>query len=315
MTTLTSGWDAVGASVGRVSGSPLLGAAVSRSEQGRGAATPAGAVSMLLIVARVGGACHWAPAHQSVGPIRWAAGRLPNGSRASVRNNRNNSLVQAQSSRFLWDVCMDILGINAAFHDSSACLVRDGGSSPPPRRSASRGSSTASARRRTGPRAAVPRHRLLPGAPAGMTLADVDDVAYSFDPFLLTAAPPTAASRCRATSDDPGRRAGTSPGTRSSWPSSRPRPRMLRDDVPFHLRERLNGVPHATAGAFTSWSTTWPTRPAPTSRLPFDRAAVLTLDGRGECVSTYLRCRDGQPPGEAERGRSCRTRSGCSTSG
>ena len=70
-------------------------------------------------------------------------------------------------------------------------------------------------------------------------------------------------------------------------------PRMLRDDVPFHLRERLNGaasrhrwrfhfVEHHVAHAASAYY------PA-----PFERAAVLTLDGRGECVSTYLGVGDG----------------------
>jgi carbamoyltransferase len=186
-----------------------------------------------------------------------------------------------------------ILGINAAFHDSSACLVRDGVV-------VAAAEEERFARIKHGKRAtpyqahALPFHAIDYCLQAGgVTLADVDDVAYSFDPFLLTNG--TAEKRFTLPHDTDEARAG---GGYDPWDTIflagiTAAPRMLLDDVPFHLRERLSGsadghrwrfhfVEHHVAHAASAYY------PA-----PFERAAVLTLDGRGECVSTYLGVGDG----------------------
>jgi carbamoyltransferase len=186
-----------------------------------------------------------------------------------------------------------ILGINAAFHDSSACLVRDGVV-------VAAAEEERFSRIKHGKRATPYQSHALPFhaidyclSAGGITLADVDDVAYSFDPFLLTNG--TTERRFALPHDTAEARAG---GGYDPWDTIflagiTAAPRMLRDDVPFHLRERLNGpadrhrwrfhfVEHHVAHAASAYY------PA-----PFERAAVLTLDGRGECVSTYLGVGDG----------------------
>jgi carbamoyltransferase len=188
---------------------------------------------------------------------------------------------------------MHILGINAAFHDSSACLVRDGVV-------VAAAEEERFSRIKHGKRATPYQAHALPFhaidyclSAGGIALADVDDVAYSFDPFLLMNG---ATDRRFALPRDAGearQAGGYDPWDTVFLAGVTAAPRMLRDDVPFHLRERLNGgasrhrwrfhfvehhVAHAASAYFPS---------------PYERAAVLTLDGRGECVSTFLGVGDG----------------------
>jgi len=183
---------------------------------------------------------------------------------------------------------MYILGINAAFHDSSACLVRDGVV-------VAAAEEERFSRIKHGKRATPYMAHALPFhaidyclAEAGITLADVDDVAYSFDPFLLSGGTTDRPFALPRDADDARRGPGYEPWDTIFLAGVTGAPRMLRDDVPFHLRERLNGdasrhtwrfhfVEHHVAHAASAYY------PA-----PFERAAVMTLDGRGECVSTFL---------------------------
>ena len=183
---------------------------------------------------------------------------------------------------------MYILGINAAFHDSSACLVRDGVV-------VAAAEEERFSRIKHGKRATPYQAHALPfGAidyclqAGGVTLADVDDVAYSFDPFLLTGGTSDRRFALPRDAEEAGAGGGYDPWDTIFLAGVTAAPRMLRDDVPFHLRERLNGpaerhrwrfhfVEHHVAHAASAY---YPS--------PFERAAVLTLDGRGECVSTYL---------------------------
>jgi carbamoyltransferase len=188
---------------------------------------------------------------------------------------------------------MHILGINAAFHDSSACLVRDGVVVAAAEEE--RFSRIKHGKRATPYQAhALPFHAIDYCLEAGgITLADVDDVAYSFDPFLLMNGTTERRFALPSDVDEARRGGGYDPWDSIFLAGITAAPRMLRDDVPFHLRERMNGaadkhrwrfhfVEHHVAHAASAYY------PA-----PFERAAVLTLDGRGECVSTYLGVGDG----------------------
>jgi carbamoyltransferase len=188
---------------------------------------------------------------------------------------------------------MHILGINAAFHDSSACLVRDGVVVAAAEEE--RFSRIKHGKRATPYQAhALPFHAIDYCLQAGgITLADLDEVAYSFDPFLLTNGTTDRRFALPRDTDDARVGGGYDPWDTIFLAGVTAAPRMLRDDVPFHLRERMNGaaerhrwrfhfVEHHVAHAASAYY------PA-----PFDRAAVLTLDGRGECVSTYLGVGDG----------------------
>ncbi len=116
---------------------------------------------------------------------------------------------------------MITLGINAVYHDSAACLVRDG-------RVLAAAEEERFTRIKHGKRPLpftaweLPYHAIdYCLAAAGIDLAEVDHVAYSFDPKLLLEQPSTTRpSRCRS-SRAPIRRSSSGPrrGSRSSWPT------------------------------------------------------------------------------------------------
>jgi carbamoyltransferase len=183
---------------------------------------------------------------------------------------------------------MITLGINAVFHDPAACLVRDGVV-------VAAAEEERFTRIKHGKRPVpfstweLPFHAIdFCLASAGVHLRDVDHVAYSFDPWLLM----------------DGRR-GHSTITLPLEPSAHPvpeewtaawdplflssivnAPRHLASGVPHHLQARFHGVsasgpwrwhfvPHHLAHAASAFLPS-----------PFEEAAVMTLDGRGELATT-----------------------------
>jgi carbamoyltransferase len=188
---------------------------------------------------------------------------------------------------------MHVLGINATFHDSSACLVRDG-------RVIAAAEEERFTRDKHHKRAtpfnahALPFHAIdFCLAQGGITLGEVDHVAYSFDPFMLVDGavrprfelPRDVAQARRGPLYDPWGTIFLAGVTAA--------PRMLVDDVPWHLQDRFaaNGRGHAWAFHFLEHHVAHAASAFYPS--PFERAAILTLDGRGECVSTYLGVGDG----------------------
>ncbi len=199
---------------------------------------------------------------------------------------------------------MITLGLNAAFHDSAAALVVDGVTVAAAEEE--RFTRIKHAKRPV-PFTAweLPFHAIdYCLAEAGLTLAEVDHVAYSFDPLrfigdrvdefeqLTLPVEPTARSRGRWENPwDP---------LFAAYVINAPR--QLADGAPHHLRRRLGGVrpdraPYRwhfvdhhlchQASAFLA--------------APFARCAVLTLDGRGErATTTYGRHVDSryEPLGE-----------------
>ncbi len=185
---------------------------------------------------------------------------------------------------------MYTLGINAAYHDSAACLVRDG-----------QVIAAAEEERFThvkhGKRPVPFSTYQLPYfaidyclREAGIALADVNHVAYSFDPFLLLG----------KHSHDPVLTLPLEPsahplpaGWNAPW---EPlflsyivnAPRQLADGAPLHIKARFDGVrvnshyryewhfvEHHLAHAASAFHAS-----------PFEQAAVLTLDGQGEKATT-----------------------------
>ncbi len=183
---------------------------------------------------------------------------------------------------------MDTLGINAAYHDSSACLVRDGVVI-----------AAAEDERFTHIKHAkrpvpfstweLPFHAIdYCLREAGIRLTDLDHVAYSYDPFLLldrhrddaTITLPLEPSAHPSPEEF---EAAWDPLFLSSIVNA---PRQLADGAPHHLKERFRGarpdgpyrwhfVAHHLAHAASAFHPS-----------PFARAAVLTLDGRGEKATT-----------------------------
>ncbi len=183
---------------------------------------------------------------------------------------------------------MYTLGINAAFHDPAAALVNDGlviaaaeeerfthikhGKRPVP-------FSTWE----------LPFHAIdFCLKQAGITMADVDHVAYSFEPSLL---PGFDGVVDELRLPLPQELNGGSDHVHSPWDtlfygSLLHSPAQLRDGAPHHLQARLQPavgeshwewrfVPHHLAHAASAYLC-----------APFDECAVMTLDGRGERTAT-----------------------------
>lgn len=171
---------------------------------------------------------------------------------------------------------MFTLGINAAFHDSAAALIKDGvliaaaederfthikhGKRPIPFSAYE-----------------LPFHAIdYCLQEAGITINDVDHIAYSFDPALL--------KQSAGNINDP-HPVFTDQLNELFLSYIQQAPRQLRDGYPHHLQKRLAGwnmqpekwhfVEHHTAHAASAF---YPS--------PFSEAAVLTLDGRGEMACT-----------------------------
>jgi carbamoyltransferase len=183
---------------------------------------------------------------------------------------------------------MYTLGINAAFHDPAACLVVDG-------HVVSASEEERFTRIKHGKRPVpfsaweLPFHAIDAClAAADITLRDVDHVAYSFQPAQLLGA--RAGARSIAVPLDPARyptsKSGENPWDPLFLAHIANAPRQLADGAPLHLARRFkdvcwNGphqwhfVDHHEAHAASAYLAS-----------PFDEAAVLCLDGRGELATT-----------------------------
>ena len=183
---------------------------------------------------------------------------------------------------------MITLGINAAFHDSAACLVDDG-----------RLIGAAEDERFTGikhGKRPIPFSAYeLPFnaidyclSEAGVAMEQVDHVAYSFNPFLLTG--PLTGHETMTLPFEPSRalpeKTGESPWNSLFLSHIVNAPRHLRGGWPHHLQERFfrmddsdpyrwHWVDHHLAHAASAFLPS-----------PFSEAAVLCLDGRGEIATT-----------------------------
>ena len=131
---------------------------------------------------------------------------------------------------------------------------------------------------------------------AGIRLVDVDHVAYSFDPALLLGKRKTDATV--PVPLQPGPLQPTAKGFEGPWAplflaSITNAPGLLADGVPHHLQDRFRGakvdgpykwhwVPHHLSHAASAFNCS-----------PFTKAAVLTLDGRGEKATTGYAVGDG----------------------
>ena len=195
---------------------------------------------------------------------------------------------------------MYTLGINAAFHDSSACLVRDGQVIAAAEEE--RFTRIKHAKRPV-PFAAweLPFHAIdYCLAEADLELTDVAHVAYALDPSLLPdtgrsaatiALPLEPSAQPPARADDP----GASPWEPLFLAYVMNAPRQLAGGAPHHLTRRFRGarpdgpyrwhfVEHHAAHEASAYLA-----------APFERMAVMTLDGRGErATTTFGLYRDGK---------------------
>ena len=191
---------------------------------------------------------------------------------------------------------MITLGLNACFHDPAAALVRDG-------KLVAAAEEERFTRVKHGKRPLpftaweLPWHAIdYCLGEAGITLAEVDHVAYSFNPQLFV----------EERGDD--ERSFVLPlepsaGDKGAWESPWDplfatyvscAPRLLVDAVPYHLRRRFAGVRHDQAPYEWHFVAHHLCHQASAFlAAPFERCAVMTLDGRGERASTaYGRYRE-----------------------
>ena len=183
---------------------------------------------------------------------------------------------------------MYVLGINAAFHDSSAALLRDG----VPVAAAEEERFT---RIKHGKRPVPFLSYQLPFhaidyclRAAGIEMRRVDHVAYSFDPTLcLGDADPEKITLPLYPSAEP-RADGRHPWEPLFLAGILNAPRFLTDDVPHHLAALRHGmdrdamppfefVEHHLAHAASTYYVSG-----------FGDAAILTIDGRGEQATTLF---------------------------
>jgi carbamoyltransferase len=182
---------------------------------------------------------------------------------------------------------MYTLGINAVYHDCSACLVVDG-------KVMAAAEEERFTRIKHGKRPLpfttwqLPFHAIdYCLKEAGIRLVDVDHIAYSYDPKLLL-----------------GDHANDATITLPLEPSKNPMqgwlspwdplflsyivnaPRQLASGAPHHLQERFRGVQHDGPFRWHYVDHHFTHEASAFLAAPFDAAAVLTMDGRGEAATT-----------------------------
>ena len=190
---------------------------------------------------------------------------------------------------------MYTLGINAAFHDPAACLVHDG-------MIVAAAEEERFTRIKHGKRPIpfstyeLPFHAIeFCVRQAGIRLTDVDHVAYSFDPYLLLGnrvGDPHIPIPLHDVKDQTSE--WESPWDPLSLSAIVNAPRHLASGVPHHLQQHCGGlpeagprrwhyVPHHLAHAASTFHAS-----------PYEAAAVMTLDGRGERATTSYYVGKGQ---------------------
>jgi carbamoyltransferase len=189
---------------------------------------------------------------------------------------------------------MITLGINAAFHDSAAALVIDG-------RLVAAAEEERFTHVKHGKRPVpfsaweLPFHAIaFCLAEAGISLAEVDHVAYSYDPQRFI--------RERLKADTVTLPLQPSAHERGAWESVWDplfacyivnAPRQLASGAPHHLKHRFAGA--RPDGPYTFHHVDHHVAHQASAYLaaPFEHCAVMTLDGRGEeATTTYGRFRD-----------------------
>jgi carbamoyltransferase len=181
---------------------------------------------------------------------------------------------------------MITLGINAAFHDSSACLVRDGAV-------IAAAEEERFTRIKHGKRPLpftvweLPFHAIdYCLEAAGAELADVDHVAYAYDPAPLLENHTFPLTLPLEPSSFTTKQHWTSPWEPLALAYIVNAERQLLDGAPHHIRKRFAGaksrhqwqwhfVEHHLAHEASAFLA-----------APFGESAVMTLDGRGELATT-----------------------------
>jgi carbamoyltransferase len=179
---------------------------------------------------------------------------------------------------------MYTLGINAAFHDCSACLVRDG-------TVLAAAEEERFTRIKHGKRPVpftvwqLPFHAIASClGQAGINMRDVDHVAYAYDPWLRLGT--KGERRAIELPLEPSRGDGGAAWENLGLAYVVNAPRQLAAGAPHHLRHLFAGV---KADGPYRWHFVDHHRAHEASAClagPFDECAVLVMDGRGESACT-----------------------------
>jgi carbamoyltransferase len=179
---------------------------------------------------------------------------------------------------------MRTLGINAVYHDSAACLVEDG-------HVVAAAEEERFTRIKHGKRPLPFSTRELPYhavdfclSAAGIDLADVDHVAYSFNPKLLSK---TKELRLPVEpSAFPTKRSWVSPWEPLQLAYVLNAERQLVDGAPHHLKKRYTRAKSERRWRWHFVEHHLAHEASAFLAAPFAEAAVMTLDGRGELATT-----------------------------
>ena len=187
---------------------------------------------------------------------------------------------------------MKVLGINAIFHDSAACLLVDG---VPVAAAEEERFTRIKHHKRARPFTA---HALPYSAidyclrEGGLRLPDVDRVAYSFDPFPMIRRAGEQPFVLPENEDQAHQRRRFDPWQTVFLAGAAEAERALLEDAPWHLQSRIgrdehhpwsfHWVPHHRAHAASAFFAS-----------PFQRAAVMTIDGYGGDATTAYFVGDG----------------------
>ncbi|MFL6679643.1 MAG: carbamoyltransferase, partial [Burkholderiaceae bacterium] len=182
---------------------------------------------------------------------------------------------------------MITLGINAAFHDSAAALVRDG-------ELVAAAEEERFSRIKHGKRPVPFSAWELPFAAidyclreAGVTLAEVDHVAYSYDPArFIRDRLPNGFALLPLDLDRVENKLWESPWDPLFACHLANAPRQLADGAPHHLQARFRGVRHDGPFKFHYIDHHLCHQASAFLAAPFEHCAVMTLDGRGEEATT-----------------------------
>lgn len=184
---------------------------------------------------------------------------------------------------------MYTLGINAAYHDCSACLVRDG-------EVLAAAEEERFTRIKHGKRPVpfsawqLPYHAIdYCLAAAGIMLADVEHVAYSYNPALLLGA--RNGQETITLPLEPSAQGVDNTDWLSPWDPLFlsyivNAPRQLAGGAPHHLRKRFRGVRHDGPFRWHFVEHHLAHEASAFLAAPFEECAVLSMDGRGERATT-----------------------------
>lgn len=184
---------------------------------------------------------------------------------------------------------MHTLGINAAYHDCSACLVRDG-------EVIAAAEEERFTRIKHGKRPVpfttwqLPFHAIdYCLKEAGIALTEVQHVAYSYDPWLLLGAGARGGQETIQLPLEPSAHAAgewLSPWDPLFLSYIVNAPRQLAGGAPHHLRKRFRGARHDGPYQWHFVEHHLAHEASAFLAAPFEECAVLTMDGRGEQATT-----------------------------